>query len=60
MKKQPIEYPDYDNEEHHLNRFAYQIQEKARLTEWINSLEGLQLPLGFNLEVEPINFFRDG
>jgi hypothetical protein len=50
----------FENEEHYLNRFAYNLQEKAKITDWIRDIEGLVLPLGFNLEVEPITFFRDG
>jgi hypothetical protein len=35
------------------------MQEKKKIQEWIRSLQ-LNLPLGFNMEVEPIIFFKDG
>ncbi len=61
IKKPPhqISIAEYDNEEHHLNRFAYHMQEKKKIQEWIRSMQ-LNLPLGFNMEVEPIVFFKDG
>jgi hypothetical protein len=51
---------DYENEEHHLNRFAYNMEEKAKIVDWLKSLPGLQLPTHFNLEIEPIIYLKDG
>lgn len=50
---------DYENEEHNMNKYAYNMKEKAKIVDWLLTL-GVQLPKHFNLEVEPIVYLRDG
>ena len=50
---------DYENEEHNLNKLNYNLSQKQKIIEWLRSLE-IRLPLGFNLDIEPILFFKDG
>lgn len=50
---------DYENEEHNMNKFAYKMKVKGKLTEWLKELD-IPIPQGFNLDIEPIVFFKDG
>lgn len=52
---------DYENEEHNLNRYAYGLEEKAKIVNWLKTtFTSIQLPNSFNLEMEPVIYFRDG
>ena len=51
---------DYENEEHNINRVAYSLKEKAKIIEWLRTLQHVHLPTSFNLEVEPVIYFKDG
>lgn len=51
---------DYENEEHNFNRFNYIQRQKVKIQEWISNIPSLKIPIGFNLEMEPVTYFKDG
>ena len=50
---------DYENEEHSRNKTAFTQREKSKIIEWLHK-QDISLPKGFNLDEEPITFFKDG
>jgi hypothetical protein len=59
-KAHQISIADYENEEHNLNRHAYNMEEKQKILEWLRGMPNLHLPHGFNLDVDRVIFFKDG
>ena len=50
---------DYENEEHSRNKTAFTQREKSKIMQWLHK-QDISLPKGFNLDEEPITFFKDG